>query len=100
MCLYFLVDSEESLKAQRKIYIGETANCTNSLNDHKCKKSWWDKALVFCASKPAFTSNTVLGLEKIMIDKYKQRNDLYNLDNSKSSATAIDDACYKFEIMI
>lgn len=100
MCLYFLIDSEEGLKEQRKLYIGETSNCINRLNDHKGKKSWWDKAIVFCASKPTFTSDTVLGLEKIMIEKYKVRNDLYDLDNSKSSNTPIDAACYKFELMV
>ena len=100
LCLYFLVDSNEGLYDTRKIYIGETTNFTNRMNDHRQKKKWWNEVIVFCAPKPKFTSDTILGLEKIMIDKYRSRLDLYDIDNSKASATIIDSACYKFDRMI
>lgn len=74
MCVYFLINSKEGLYSKRMLYIGQTSNFENRMNDHIAKKDWWDCVIVFCANKPIFNSDIIFGLERLFIRDYSQSN--------------------------
>lgn len=96
MCVYFLINSKEGLYSKRMLYIGQTSNFENRMNDHIAKKDWWDCVIVFCANKPIFNSDIIFGLERLFIRDYSQSN-LYILKNSKGSDYDVDSDCYSFK---
>lgn len=96
MCVYFLINSKEGLYSKRMLYIGQTSNFENRMNDHIAKKDWWDCVIVFCANKPTFNSDIIFGLERLFIREYSQSN-LYILKNSKGSDYDVDSDCYYFK---
>ena len=42
---YMLLGHDKNMKPM--VYVGQTNDFTNRVNDHKQKKDWWDTALVF-----------------------------------------------------
>lgn len=53
-----------------RLYVGQTTQGVNRLNDHNQKKSWWDRAVLFLSDDSNnFTLDTVSGLEKYAIER-------------------------------
>lgn len=52
-----------------RLYVGQTTQGINRLNDHNQKKPWWDRAVLFLSDDSNnFTLDTVSGLEKYAIE--------------------------------
>lgn len=100
MGVYFLVNSYEGRKDQngnfikRAIYIGKTSNGMSRFFNHKATKDWWDKIFFFTASKQYFDEDTILGLENLLITKYRQSG-LYSM-SQEDSDKEIDEDCELF----
>lgn len=53
-----------------RLYVGQTTQGVNRLNDHNQKKPWWDRAILFLSDDSNnFTLDTVSGLEKYAIER-------------------------------
>ena len=100
MGVYFLVNTFEGKKDQegnpikRQIYIGKTSTGMSRFFHHKSKKEFWDKAFFFTASKQYFDEDTILGLENLLITKYKESG-LYKMEQEDSDKD-IDEDCELF----
>lgn len=54
----------------RRLYVGQTTQGVNCLNDRNQKKPWWDRAVLFLSDDSNnFTLDTVSGLEKYAIQQ-------------------------------
>ncbi|GEM_PF-5165973 len=54
----------------RRLYVGQTTQSVNRLNDHNQKKPWWDRAILFLSDDFSnFTLDTVSDLEKCAIER-------------------------------
>lgn len=76
--VYFLIDDETGALTQ--LYIGQTRNGIDRLNDHNSNKDFWNKAILFLADDVHFTLNIISGLEKYAIQKAIDAN-RYRVDN-------------------
>lgn len=66
--IYFLLKMDGT--NIKKVYVGQTTQGINRLNDHNAKKKWWDRAVLFLSDDfNNFTLDTVNGLEKYAIEK-------------------------------
>lgn len=66
--IYFLLKVDGA--GIKKVYVGQTTQGINRLNDHNAKKKWWDRAVLFLSDDfNNFTLDTVNGLEKFAIEK-------------------------------
>lgn len=65
-----------------KAYIGQTNDFSVRLNDHKQKKSWWNKALVFVSKADEIFASEVLYLEFLGWKNATEVNN-YVIDNTK-----------------
>lgn len=66
--IYFLLKADGT--GIKKVYVGQTTQGVNRLNDHNQKKKWWDRAVLFLSDDfNNFTLDTVNGLEKYTIEK-------------------------------
>ena len=89
MGVYFLVNTYEGRKdadgnlIKRKVYIGKTSTGMSRFFNHKSKKEWWDKIYFFTANKQYFDEDTILGLENLLITKYKESG-LYLMEQENS----------------
>lgn len=77
---YILLGSTKNGKP--KAYVGQTNDFSVRLNDHKQKKSWWNKALVFVSKADEIFASEVLYLEYL---GWKKATEVasYILDNTK-----------------
>lgn len=72
--IYYLInESDDNRIAQ--IYIGQTRNGINRLDDHNRSKDFWNKAIMFLAESKTFTLEMISGLEKFAIMKAQEPND-------------------------
>ncbi len=94
MAVYFLIDSKEGKKEKRNLYIGKTSTGMSRFFNHKATKDWWDKVIIFTASEKVFDEGTILGLEKLLINRYRNSN-LYNMEQEGSNRR-IDEDCEFF----
>lgn len=66
--VYYLI-KVDGVKIER-LYVGQTTQGINRLNDHNQKKPWWDRAILFLSDDSNnFTLDTVSGLEKYAIER-------------------------------
>lgn len=66
--IYFLLKVDGTVI--KKMYVGQTTQGINRLNDHNAKRKWWDRAVLFLSDDfNNFTLDTVNGLEKYAIEK-------------------------------
>lgn len=66
--IYYLL-KVDGVKIER-LYVGQTTQGINRLNDHNQKKPWWDRAILFLSDDSNnFTLDTVSGLEKYAIER-------------------------------
>ena len=78
--IYYLInESDDNRIAQ--IYIGQTRNGINRLDDHNRSKDFWNKAIMFLAESKTFTLDMISGLEKFAIMK-AQESKRYKVENS------------------
>ena len=69
--IYYLInESDDNRIAQ--IYIGQTRNGINRLDDHNRSKDFWNKAIMFLAESKTFTLDMISGLEKFAIMKAQE----------------------------
>jgi len=100
MGVYFLVDTFEGRKdahgnpIKRQIYVGKTSTGMSRFFSHKAHKEFWNKIFFFTADKRHFDEDTILGLENLLITKYKE-SDLY-LMKQENSDKEIDEDCELF----
>lgn len=64
-------------------YIGQTNDFTVRANDHKCKKDWWETALVFVSKAAEIFASEVLYLEYIGWKEATEKKN-YIIANTKS----------------
>ncbi|RGS52462.1 MULTISPECIES: GIY-YIG nuclease family protein [unclassified Olsenella] len=66
--VYYLL-KVDSVRIER-LYVGQTTQGINRLNDHNQKKPWWDRAVLFLSDDSNnFTLDTAIGLEKYAIER-------------------------------
>ena len=78
---YILLGEDKSGKPMA--YIGQTNDFTNRVNDHKLKKDFWNKALVFVSKINDIYTSEALYLEYLGWSKAKEVNN-YKIDNDKN----------------
>lgn len=66
--IYYLINEDESNKIAQ-IYIGQTRNGINKLDDHDCSKDFWNKAIMFLSDDKTFSLDIISGLEEYAIEK-------------------------------
>ena len=87
--IYYLInESDDNRIAQ--IYIGQTRNGINRLDDHNRSKDFWNKAIMFLAESKTFTLDMTSGLEKFAIMK-AQESKRYKVENSVVPKYEIDE---------
>ena len=87
--IYYLInESDDNRIAQ--IYIGQTRNGINRLDDHNRSKDFWNKAIMFLAESKTFTLDMISGLEKFAIMK-AQESKRYKVENSVVPKYKIDE---------
>lgn len=87
--IYYLInESDDNRIAQ--IYIGQTRNGINRLDDHNRSKDFWNKAIMFLAESKTFTLDMISGLEKFAIIK-AQESKRYKVENNIVPKYEIDE---------
>ena len=87
--IYYLInESDDNRIAQ--IYIGQTRNGINRLDDHNRSKDFWNKAIMFLAESKTFPLDMISGLEKFAIMK-AQASKRYKVENSVVPKYEIDE---------
>ena len=94
MAVCFLIDSREGKKERRSLYIGKTSTGMSRFFNHKATKDWWDKVVIFTAAEKVLDEGTILGLEKLLINRYRNSK-LYNMEQEGSNRR-IDEDCEFF----
>lgn len=91
--IYYLInENDENRIAQ--IYIGQTRNGIDRLDDHNRSKDFWNKAIMFLAESKTFTLDMISGLEKFAIIKAQESN-RYKVENNVIPKYEIDE--YDFD---
>lgn len=86
--IYYLIGENEDNKIAQ-IYIGQTTNGFERLDDHKRNKDFWNIAIMFLADKKIFNRDIIVGLEKYAISK--ARNSRYKVENYVDPKNDIDE---------
>lgn len=100
MAVYFLVNSLEGRidsngnETKRQLYVGKTSKGMVRFFSHKSNKEFWDKIFYFTADRHVFDEDMILGLENLLITKYK-RSGLYIMEQ-EGSDKHIDEECEVF----
>ena len=66
-CVYFLVGREHDNDTMLKLYVGQSKNGIERLDDHKAKKSFWEVAVMFFGDAFHFDLEIISALEKAAI---------------------------------
>lgn len=77
---YMLLGHDKNMKPM--VYVGQTNDFTNRVNDHKQKKDWWDTALVFVSKLSGIYASEALYLEYLGWKAVKEA-DNFIVENSK-----------------
>ena len=87
--IYYLInESDDNRIAQ--IYIGQTRNGINRLDDHNRSKDFWNKAIMFLAESKTFTLDMISGLEAYAIGKAIDSK-RYKVENTVNPKYEIDE---------
>ncbi len=65
--IYYLINDEDG--GISRLYVGQTTQGLLRLDDHKVKKEFWNKAILFLADDKTFTLDTISALEKYSIEQ-------------------------------
>lgn len=85
--VYYLINDDEG--AISRIYVGQTTQGISRLDDHKVKKGFWSKAILFLADDKVFTLDIISGLEKYAIEQ-AQQSKRYTVENHVNPKYRID----------
>ena len=77
---YMLLGHDNNMKPV--VYVGQTNDFTNRVNDHKQKKDWWNTALVFVSKLSGIYASEALYLEYLGWKAVKEAGN-YIVDNTK-----------------
>lgn len=87
--IYYLINENDDNKIAQ-IYIGQTRNGVDRLDDHNRQKDFWNKAIMFLAESKTFTLDMISGLEKFAILK-AQESKRYKVENTVVPKYEIDE---------
>lgn len=87
--IYYLISENDDNKIAQ-IYIGQTRNGVVRLDDHKCSKDFWNKAIMFLADNKTFSLDMISGLETYAIGKAHESK-RYKVENSVNPKYEIDE---------
>lgn len=87
--IYYLINENDENKIVQ-IYIGQTRNGVNRLDDHNRSKDFWNKAIMFLADNKTFSLDMISGLEEYAIVK-AQESKRYKVENFVSPKYEIDE---------
>lgn len=87
--IYYLINENDDNKIAQ-IYIGQTRNGVDRLDDHNRQKDFWNKAIMFLAESKTFTLDMISGLEKFAIIK-AQESKRYRVENTVVPKYEIDE---------
>lgn len=85
--VYYLINDEKG--ALQRIYIGQTTQGIVRLDDHKVKKEFWNKAILFLAEDKVLNLDLISALEKYAIEKAQESN-RYSVENKINPKYRID----------
>ncbi|WP_139652412.1 GIY-YIG nuclease family protein [Raoultibacter phocaeensis] len=85
--VYYLIDDEDGRLS--RLYIGQTTQGILRLEDHKVKKEFWNKAILFLADSSVLTLDLISALERYAIEK-AQESKRYSLENKINPKCRID----------
>ncbi|MDO5399503.1 MAG: GIY-YIG nuclease family protein [Eubacteriales bacterium] len=82
--IYYLISENDDNKIAQ-IYVGQTRNGVNRLDDHNRSKDFWNKAIMFLADSKTFSLDMISGLEAYAINKANEskRHKVENTVNPK-----------------
>ncbi|MCM1532668.1 MAG: GIY-YIG nuclease family protein [Ruminococcus flavefaciens] len=78
---YLICESDDN--AITRLYVGQTRNGIDRLDNHVRTKSFWNKAILFLADDSTFSLDMISGLEEYAIEKAKRSN-RYKVENKVS----------------
>ena len=87
--IYYLINENDENKIAQ-IYIGQTRNGIDRLDDHNRSKDFWNKAIMFLADNKTFSLDMISGLEEYAILKARESK-RYKVENSVSPKYEIDE---------
>lgn len=87
--IYYLINENDDNKIAQ-IYIGQTRNGIDRLDDHNRRKVFWNKAILFLADNKTFTLDIISGLETYAINKAIESN-RYKVENTNNSKYKISE---------
>ena len=87
--IYYLINESDDNKIAQ-IYIGQTRNGVDRLEDHNRQKDFWNKAIMFLAESKTFTLDMISGLEKFAVVK-AQESKRYKVENTVVPKYEIDE---------
>lgn len=81
--IYYLIDDRKGRLNQ--VYAGQTVQGVRRLDDHKSRKDWWNKAVMFLAPDNEFSMDIVSGLESAAIQYIREHGsyEVANLDSPR-----------------
>lgn len=85
--VYFLINESDTSKI-KKMYIGKTTLGIARMDEHKVKKGFWDKAILFLSDEENFDMTIISGLEQMLINKAIACN-RYDMENAQPSKVKI-----------
>lgn len=87
--IYYLINEDTNNKIAQ-IYIGQTRNGIERLDQHNRSKDFWNKAIMFLADKKTFSLDIISGLEEYAISKARESK-RYSVENSVNPKYEIDE---------
>lgn len=87
--IYYLISDEDGLISQ--LYVGQTTQGINRLDDHNAKKDFWNKAILFLSDdNQSFSLDNISALEKYAIEKAASSK-RYDVENKVDPRYEIDE---------
>ena len=87
--IYYLISETDDNKIAQ-IYVGQTRNGVNRLDDHNRSKDFWNKAIMFLADNKTFSLDMISGLEAFAIGKAIEAK-RYKVENTVNPKYEIDE---------
>ena len=87
--IYYLISENDDNKIAQ-IYVGQTRNGVDRLDDHNRSKDFWNKAIMFLADNKTFSLDMISGLEAYAIAKAHDSK-RYKVENSVNPKYEIDE---------
>ncbi len=87
--IYFLINDNDDNKITQ-IYVGQTTDGINRLDDHERHKIFWNKAIMFLADNDTFTLNILSGVEAHAIRQARESKN-YSVENTVQPRFKVDE---------